>query len=174
MRRATTAFTGSKPHQGVLEFEGSTDNNLVWMGPGINLAPFRDDSPNARDGERYKAFVRVKRELFAIASPDGIRWSKMREEPVLTEWPFDTLNIPFWDTWRGEYVAYTRGVAGTGPFHRGRTLDTPHHVRQLPRLDRAYRHRHRRRAHGAVLHKLVRPVRAGPGHLPHVSIKVRI
>ena len=108
-----------KPHQGVLEFEGSKDNNLVWMGPGINLAPFRDDNPNARDDERYKAFVRVSRELFAIASPDGIRWRKMREEPVLTDWPFDTLNIPFWDTWRGEYVAYTRGVAGTGPFLGG-------------------------------------------------------
>ena len=36
-----------KPHQGVLEFEGSKDNNLVWMGPGINLAPFRDANPNA-------------------------------------------------------------------------------------------------------------------------------
>lgn len=108
-----------KPHQGVLEFEGSTDNNLVWTGPGINLAPFRDDSPGATEEERYKAIVRVARELFAIASPDGIRWKKMREEPILTDWPFDCLNIPFWDSWRGEYVAYTRGVAGKGPFHGG-------------------------------------------------------
>ena len=107
-----------KPDLGVLEFEGSKSNNLVWMGPGINLAPFRDDNPNARDDERYKAIVRVKRELFALASPDGIRWRKMREEPILTEWPFDSLNIPFWDTWRGEYVAYTRGVAGNRPVPR--------------------------------------------------------
>ena len=53
----------------------------------------------------------------------------MREEPVLTEWPFDTLNIPFWDTWRGEYVAYTRGVAGTGPFLGRRALDPPDDIR---------------------------------------------
>jgi hypothetical protein len=36
--------------------------------------------------------------LIALASPDGLHWHKMREEPVLTEGPFDTLNIPFWDT----------------------------------------------------------------------------
>ena len=108
-----------KPKLGVLEFEGSKDNNLVWTGPGINLAPFRDDNPDARDDQRYKAIVRVKRELFALASPDGVRWRKMCEEPIMTDWPFDSLNIPFWDSWRGQYVAYTRGVAGKGPFLGG-------------------------------------------------------
>ena len=38
----------------------------------------------------------------------------MREEPIHTDYPFDTLNIPFWDTWRKEYVGYFRGVAGQG------------------------------------------------------------
>ena len=101
-----------KPDVGALEFEGSTDNNLVWTGPGINFAPFRDENPDAPDNERYKSIVRDKKVLLALASPDGLNWHKMQEEPVLTNGPFDTLNIPFWDTWRGEYVMYVRGVAG--------------------------------------------------------------
>ena len=102
-----------KPALGAVEFEGSTDNNLVWTGPGINFAPFRDGNPEAPDEERYKAIVRDRRVLIALASADGIHWRKMQDEPVLTDPPFDTLNIPFWDIWRNEYVIYTRGVGGT-------------------------------------------------------------
>ncbi len=108
-----------KPELGVLDFQGSKANNLVWTGPGINLAPFRDDNPDAPPDQRYKALIREQRVLYALASPDGIRWRKLSEEPVMTDWPFDSLNIPFWDAWRGEYVAYTRGVAGKGPFLGG-------------------------------------------------------
>ena len=104
----------TKPNLGLIEFNGSKDNNIVWMEPGINLAPFKDANPDARPEEQYKAFIRVKRVMLALSSPDGLRWQMMREEPILTEYPFDTLNIPFWDTWRKEYVGYFRGVAGRG------------------------------------------------------------
>lgn len=36
-----------KPDLGIIEFDGSRDSNLVWMGPGANMAPFRDDNPDA-------------------------------------------------------------------------------------------------------------------------------
>lgn len=104
----------TKPSLGLVEFGGSKDNNIVWTGPGINLAPFRDANPDAKPEQKYKAFIRVKRVILALSSPDGIRWEIMREEPILTDYPFDTLNLPFWDTRRGEYVAYCRGVAGRG------------------------------------------------------------
>ena len=104
----------TKPSLGLIEFNGSKDNNIVWTEPGINLAPFKDANPDAKPEEQYKAFIRVRRVMLALSSPDGLRWQMMREEPILTEYPFDTLNIPFWDTWRREYVGYFRGVAGQG------------------------------------------------------------
>ena len=104
----------TKPSLGLIEFNGSKDNNIVWTEPGINLAPFKDANPDAKPEEQYKAFIRVKRVMLALSSPDGLRWEIMREEPILTEYPFDTLNLAFWDTWRKEYVGYFRSVAGRG------------------------------------------------------------
>lgn len=103
-----------KPNLGLVEFGGSKDNNIVWTEPGINFAPFKDENPNAKPEQRYKAFIRDKRVILALSSPDGIHWDLMREEPILTDYPFDTLNLPFWDTQREEYVGYCRGVAGRG------------------------------------------------------------
>ena len=88
-----TGFNWTKPSLGLIEFNGSKDNNIVWTEPGINLAPFKDANPDAKPEEQYKAFIRVKRVMLALSSPDGLRWEIMREEPILTEYPFDTLNI---------------------------------------------------------------------------------
>ena len=104
----------TKPNVGLIEFNGSKDNNIVWTEPGINLAPFKDGNPDAKPEEQYKAFIRVRRVMHALSSPDGLEWKMMREEPILTDYPFDTLNIAFWDTWRKAYVGYCRGVAGQG------------------------------------------------------------
>ncbi len=107
-----------KPTLGVIEREGSTRNNLVWNGPHNNMSPFRDDNPDARPDERYKAIVRSGA-VFGLVSPDGIRWRMMQDEPILTEKPFDSHNIAFWDTWRGEYVVYARGFMGGHPREGG-------------------------------------------------------
>ena len=107
-----------RPSLGIVDFEGSTDNNLIWTDPGGNMCPFLDGNPDASPGQRYKGIVR-SRVIHAIASPDGIHWSLIRDEPVMTEYPFDSPNVAFWDTNREEYVAYTRGVAGTGSFKGG-------------------------------------------------------
>ena len=103
----------TKPNLGIHEYDGSKDNNLVWMGPGYNMGAFRDDNPDVHEDERYKALVR-NGGLLALASPDGLHWRLMQEEPVMTEGPFDSHNIAFWDSWRNEYVAYARGVGGMG------------------------------------------------------------
>ena len=104
----------TKPELGLVELDGSKSNNVVWTEPGINFAPFRDANPDAREDEQYKAIIRDRRVLLALASADGIRWRLLREEPILTDGPFDSLNLAFWDTWREEYVTYCRGVAGKG------------------------------------------------------------
>ncbi|NKB69477.1 MAG: hypothetical protein GKR89_20590 [Candidatus Latescibacteria bacterium] len=103
-----------KPELGLVNFQGSKANNIVWAGPGINLAPFKDGNPQCLPDERYKALIRIERVLYALVSADGLSWRLLQQEPVLTDYPFDTLNRPFWDSWRGEYVAYCRGVGGRG------------------------------------------------------------
>ena len=107
-----------KPSLGLVEFEGSTDNNLVWQGPGNNLSLFRDDGPGVPADERYKGIVRTS-DLLALVSPDGLRWRLRRDEPIHTERPFDSHNIVFRDPFRGDYVIYARGVAGRGDFKGG-------------------------------------------------------
>ncbi len=102
-----------KPRLGIIDFQGSKDNNLVWAGPGNNMAPFLDGNPDVPPDERYKAIVRVGA-VFALVSPDGLHWRLMQEEPILTEGQFDSHNIAFWDEWCGEYVAYTRGMVDEG------------------------------------------------------------
>lgn len=111
-------ITWEKPTLGSIEFEGSRENNLVWAGPGNNMSPFRDDNPLTRDDERYKAIVRSG-DIHGLVSADGLTWRMMQEEPILTERPFDSHNIAFWDAWREEYVIYARGVAGKGDFKGG-------------------------------------------------------
>lgn len=115
---STDGVRWEKPRLGLIEFQGSKENNLVWDGPGNNMAPFLDGHPDAPADERYKAIVRT-RDVLALVSPDGLRWRMMQEAPILTEGPFDSHNIAFWDPWRKEYVVYARGVGGKGNFKGG-------------------------------------------------------
>ena len=107
-----------QPSLGIVEYEESKDNNLVWLGDeGMDLTPFKDGNPNAPDDECYKGIVRphAGKAMYAVVSPDGLHWRLKQSEPVLDDPPFDTQNIAFWDTWREEYVFYTRGVRNPTP-----------------------------------------------------------
>ena len=96
-----------KPSLGLFPYEGSADNNIVWSGPeSHNFAAFLDTNPERRPGEEYKALG--GQPPIALVSPDGINWTKLREEPVLTRGAFDSQNLAFWDEERGHYVAYFR------------------------------------------------------------------
>jgi hypothetical protein len=126
LAESSDGIAWSKPRLGVVDFRGSKQNNLVYGGPLTELAPFLDANPDAKASERYKAVGRLgnlgtgnERGLVPLASPDGLRWRPMRDEPVLTEGPFDSHNLPFWDTRLGTYVVYTRGKAGTGGSFKG-------------------------------------------------------
>ena len=104
------AIHWTKSALGLFEVEGTRENNVVWMGEGAhNFAPFKDANPDAPDSQRYKALAGGP--LIALASPDGLHWRKMRDEPVITEGAFDSQNLAFWDAERREYVAYVRGFA---------------------------------------------------------------
>jgi hypothetical protein len=98
----------SKPKLGLHEFNGSEANNIVWTGAGAeNFSPFKDANPRAPASQRYKALAGSKG-LIAYQSADAIRWTKIREEPVITDGAFDSLNVAFWDSRRECYVAVYR------------------------------------------------------------------
>ena len=107
-----------RPEIGLYNWAGSSKNNIVWRGGGADqkgihgFAPFRDTRPGVATEARYKAMGSSRTEtemgLYAMASPDGIHWSLLDEQPVLRGCAFDSQNLGFWDTARGEYRAYVR------------------------------------------------------------------
>lgn len=107
-----------KPELGLIDYHGSTKNNLVWTGPGDNVAVFKDPNDVPAD-ERYKAIARASGSIIALLSSDGIHWRLMREKPLQTERPFDSHNIVFFDERIGKYAMYTRGAYGRGRLGRG-------------------------------------------------------
>ncbi len=104
-----------KPKLGLFEFNGSKDNNIVWAsGPGVhNFAPFYDANPDAEADAKYKAIGSKGKGLYVFKSPDAIHWQLLHDEPVITDGAFDSLNLAFYDRYRGRYVDFHRH------FHNG-------------------------------------------------------
>ena len=126
-----------RPSLGTLEFAGSTDNNIVFSGIGDDgkgvhgFAPFRDANPDCLPEARYKALGANAGgwplKLYALQSPDGIHWSLLQAGPLAISGAFDSQNLAFWDTLRGEYRAYVRDFSKSA--RRGiRTCTSPDFV----------------------------------------------
>ncbi len=104
-------ITFHKPNLGLFEYNGSKDNNIVWDGVGVhNFAPFLDANPDCSPDARFKALAGTAKEggLFAFKSGDGVHWSLIQEEPVVTKGAFDSQNLAFWDPTAKVYRAYFR------------------------------------------------------------------
>ncbi|REJ81446.1 MAG: hypothetical protein DWQ34_14615 [Planctomycetota bacterium] len=107
-----------KPQLGLHDYEGSTANNIVISSAAAaeqqarigGPAVFRDDSPHAPPEARYKAFLisRSPLGMWPYQSADGIHFSPMTDGPTITNGAFDSQNLAFWDSVRGEYRAYWR------------------------------------------------------------------
>jgi hypothetical protein len=109
-------FTWTKPNVGIYEYQGSKANNLVYShGHGATI--FID--PAAKPNERYKMthldavplqMVNGKQMnafLFGAVSPDGIRWTRLKEP--LIKHTSDTQSVAQYDPVTKKYVAYLRG-----------------------------------------------------------------
>jgi hypothetical protein len=116
------------PKLGLYEHETFPQGNIVLMNEFLvnhNFTPFIDTRPGVPAEEKYKALgglayqpqhtaVREKRGpggLRAFVSPDGIRWKRLLEEPVVPEeWGkyFDSQNYAFWSESEQCYVCYFR------------------------------------------------------------------
>jgi hypothetical protein len=118
----------TKPELGLIEWDGSKQNNIVWRGIGShNFVPFVNARPGAPSEERYLAIgrgIERVRALYAFASPDGLRWRLLQDEPVFTDGAFDSQNVSFWDTNTGKYVCYYRVFRdGTRTIARAESAD---------------------------------------------------
>jgi len=108
-----------RPSLGLNEFNGSKDNNIVLLGgtmDGVDIDPgaaavFKDENPAAPADARYKAILMSRnptRGLVVLKSADGLRWSLLTKQAVITAGAFDSQNLAFWDPSLGGYRAYWR------------------------------------------------------------------
>ena len=108
-----------KPDLGILEFEGSKENNIVVTpelvasigGCPAHTATFKDANPDCPPDEKYKIIIvgrKPRHGLYVLASPDGLRFSLTSDEPLPLAGAFDSQNLAFWDPVRREYRAYWR------------------------------------------------------------------
>jgi hypothetical protein len=103
----------TRPDLGLFAFDGSKKNNIVWTGTGAhNFTPFKDANPQCPADKRYKALAGIQGGLRALKSADGIHWSLMREQAVITRGAFDSQNVAFWDPNLGKYRDYHRAFRG--------------------------------------------------------------
>jgi len=111
---STDGIHWTKPELGLYEFDGSKANNIVWTGMGTHcFTVFKDANPKCKPEAKYKAISRGgppegKKGLYVFQSPDAIHWSRMHDEPVITDGAFDSQNLAFWDPVLGKYRSYFR------------------------------------------------------------------
>ena len=121
---STDGIYWDKPELGLIDYRGSTRNNLVWPLPGVScstLAVFIDKNPAAKPEERYKSIATGKDlsatndrpVIYGLVSPDGLRWRLIREKHLLRppagDPALDSHNLCLWDDARQQYAIYARG-----------------------------------------------------------------
>ncbi|MBI3922927.1 MAG: hypothetical protein HY318_16015, partial [Armatimonadetes bacterium] len=98
-----------KPNLGLVEFQGSKANNILFGDVGEATVFF---DPNGKPDARFKALCVLnwpdpeRGGLYVYTSPDGLRW-KASSDRVFPLVP-DTANQAAWDTRLRKYVAYLR------------------------------------------------------------------
>lgn len=112
----------TKPVLGLVEFNGSRKNNIVLEAESIqgisvdpvHIAVFKDSNPDCPPESRYKAIIRAAnaRGLYALQSSDGFHFEPLSYQLIITDGAFDSQNLAFWDSTRGEYRIYFRDFHG--------------------------------------------------------------
>ena len=107
----------NKPDLNLIEYGGSSQNNIYVLGQPQAYTPFID--PNEPDASRrFKSAVNSLRIDTALAhSPDGLRWTEYRDGAAITGRASDTISQVLWDSVARVYRLYTRtdyGTAETG------------------------------------------------------------
>ena len=113
MAESTDGINWTRPNLGLVEFNGSKNNNILPIANRWThcFTPFKDSNPNCKNEEAYKAVAfdhGTPKQLFGFVSPDGINWKLVSDKPIITGGNFDSQNLVFYDNERELYVAYYR------------------------------------------------------------------
>ncbi|MEN8230018.1 MAG: hypothetical protein ABFS38_17795 [Bacteroidota bacterium] len=131
---STDGLVWERPNLGVVEFDGSTDNNIVLQNYGYHdlYSPsvIKDNADSDPD-QRYKMIwwdfplgeKGYQDDGMCVAfSPDGIHWTKHPDNPVVhvnkSEKSISDVMSVMMDRKTGNFVAYTKGWADPWPSHR--------------------------------------------------------
>lgn len=104
---STDGVNWTKPNLGIVEYEGSKDNNLVGLS-SLEGTVFRDE--RAPVEERYCYITHLLEKdggMVRFHSPDGLRWK--RDQEPLMKFGADSQAVTFWDERAGKYALYLRG-----------------------------------------------------------------
>ncbi|MGH8249055.1 MAG: hypothetical protein ACREUU_21825, partial [Gammaproteobacteria bacterium] len=104
--------TWTKPNLGLFVVADTKENSVILADSAPfthNFCPMIDGRSGVPADQRYKAFGgSSKSGLVAFVSADGLRWKKLRDEPVITGGAFDSQNVPLWSEAEEQYVCYFR------------------------------------------------------------------
>ena len=102
---STDGVAWLKPSLGIVDYEGSRDNNLVGL-DSLEGTVFLDDPAPVE--ERYTYLTHLITEgMVRFHSPDGLHWS--RDAVPLMKFGADSQAVTFWDERVGRYAVYLRG-----------------------------------------------------------------
>ena len=107
-----------RPDYGIVEFEGSKNNNIILDIEMLkrfefthfdNFSVFYDDNPVCPENEKYKMIANWigHGALAALVSADGIHWDSLKF--ITDDGAFDSQNRAFWSREHGKYFCYYRG-----------------------------------------------------------------
>lgn len=133
--------TWTKPSLGLVEFDGSTANNII-AGKQLNSSSleesiepgtvFIDQNPRCPASEKYKMVMTWRGGATMFASADGFKFTNMTAEPTLKG--SDSQDVVFWDKTLGSsgaYVYYGRSHLRGGQnvtcsrVHNGKSVSEP-------------------------------------------------
>jgi len=121
---STDGIHWTRPDLGLCAFKGSTTNNIVLdakMVASVHGCPahtsvFYDTNPACPTDQRYKLLVACTARpknippqgIYVMGSGDGYRFRLLSGKPCMTDSPFDTQSVIFWDAVAKTYRAYYR------------------------------------------------------------------
>ncbi|MHC4482384.1 MAG: LamG domain-containing protein [Planctomycetota bacterium] len=107
LRISEDGINFTTPSLGVAEYEGSTDNDYVFVGVPMYGMVFKDLNPSIRPEERYKLTAWVaNRGIYLYLSSDAIRWR--RNETCMLPLVSGGGAETYWDDQRGVYVDFIK------------------------------------------------------------------
>lgn len=120
--------TWDRSNVGIIEYQGSCDNNIVFEGPDACsvLKDYGEPDPNRRYKMGFDVVDFRGVGMAMAASPDGLNWIA-NHYAVVNGGEFDSHNVIVWDDQRGKFYAYIRHwLYGLRQFRRAASSDLYH------------------------------------------------